>query len=669
MFRQTRQPTIAILLCWLACCCGVNAERARGQDVVYRASMAKAVRAAANRVLPSVVTIEIIGAVGQSSGEVEQDAPTSGIVIDSAGFILASSIVADRTAASVLAVLPDGTRHAAKIVAKDEHRELVLLKIKTSKELTPLPLPTELNLRIGQTTIAVGRYGVDVSPIVSNGVLSATERLDGIALQTDARVSPAFYGGPLIDLSGNLLGILVPAVAPGGAPDATSWYDSGIAFAIPADIIQKKLERLKAGTDISKGLIGIVPKTDDPLKEGTELAAVRTRSPAEKAGLKPGDAITKIAGKPVKRFQQIKQVLGSYDAGESIAIDFSRDDKTTSIKIELVDTIPPLEPQRIGFIAREESPATEEDEAGKNDADDEGSVEETPLKVVVDSVVPGSPCDGKLEPDDVIVSIDGVDVSDSQSLRRLMVSAEPEKPLKLIVIRGEKEREVAITPVNIAGEIADEVPASWTQPSEDEWKVSPLKLPDVSNAAAYVGPAEDDEADQLGLLVMLLNPGQGKPETVLESWPNLARKHGVVVCAIAPAENERWKPKEIDVVSRFVAAVLKNVEIEKSAVAVAAAGALEGGKPEAADSMALAVAISASETFFGVAISHEARPPAVRLRENEADASLQLLLPIKSADDLPTWGTALQKTGYPIVFGGAMDGDRLLRWVRLLQAI
>ena len=303
----------------------MNIRTTDAQDVVYRASMAKAVRAAANRVLPSVVMIEIIGAVGQSSGEVEQDAPTSGIVIDSDGFILASSIVADRTAASVLVVLPDGTRHAAKIVAKDEHRELVLLKIKTSKELTPLPLPTELDLRIGQTTIAVGRYGVDVSPIVSNGVLSATGRLDGIALQTDARVSPAFYGGPLIDLAGNVLGILVPAVAPGGAPDATSWYDSGIAFAIPADVVQRKLKRLKAGTDISKGLIGIVPKSDDPLKEGTELAAVRTRSPAEKAGLKPGDAITKIAGISVKRFQQIKQVLGSYDAGETIDIDFSRD--------------------------------------------------------------------------------------------------------------------------------------------------------------------------------------------------------------------------------------------------------------------------------------------------------------------------------------------------------
>ncbi|QDT12445.1 PDZ domain-containing protein [Planctomycetes bacterium K23_9] len=658
--RQT--ATSACILALLAL---HGAEQTHSQDVVYRGAMANAVRDAANRFLPSVVTVEIIGAVGQADGEVEQDAPTSGIVVDDSGFILASSIVVRRPSASILVVLPDRTRHAATVVAKDQHRELILLKIKTDKQLVAVDLPSKLDLRVGQTTIAVGRYGADASPIVSNGVLSATQRLDGIALQTDARVSPAFYGGPLIDLAGNLLGVLVPAVAPGGAPDATSWYDSGIAFAIPADVIQRKLERLKAGTDINKGLIGIVPKTDDPLKAGTKLAAVRTRSPAELGGLKPGDEITSLAGQKVKRFQQIKQILGSYDAGETISIEFARDGKSQSVEIELIDSIPPLQPQRLGFIAREETVTDKDD-----DAEDPKEGDDAKLSVVVDQILPGSPAEGQLKGGDVILNVNEATASDTQSLRSLMVAAEPGKVMTIQVLRDKEEKTIFVTPASIAGPIADEVPEAWEKQGEKEWKVSPLKLPDVSNAAAFVGPDDDDEStEQLGLLVMLLNPGQGKPEKVLESWPNLARQHGVVVCAIAPAADERWRSKEIDVVSRFAGAILKKVTIEESAVAVAASGALDGGKAEAGDSMALAVAISASETFFGVAISHEARPPAVRLRENEADASLQLLLPIKSADDLPTWGTALQKSGYPVVFGGATDSQRLLKWVRLLQSI
>ncbi len=224
-------------------------------------------------------------------GEVEQDAPTSGVVIDKSGFILASSIVVRRAAASILVVLPDGSRHAAKVIARDHHRDLVLLKIKTEKELFAIDLSAKVEMRIGQTTIAVGRYGSDASPMVSRGVLSAIERLDGIAIQTDARVSPTFYGGPLIDLYGNVLGILIPAVAEGGAEDATSWYDSGIAFAIPADVIARKIDRLKAGEDVKKGLIGIVAKSQDPYKDVTEIAAVRTRSPAEAAGIKAGDKV------------------------------------------------------------------------------------------------------------------------------------------------------------------------------------------------------------------------------------------------------------------------------------------------------------------------------------------------------------------------------------------
>ena len=630
----------------------------RSDNQAFQSAMAKAVRNAANRFLPSVVNVEIIGAVGLTKGEVEQDAPTSGLIIDTAGYVLASSIVVRRPSATILVVLPDGSRHAAKVVARDHRRNLVLLKVETDKELQAVELPSEFATKIGATTIAVGRYGSNVVPLVSRGVLSAVDRLDGIALQTDARVSPSFYGGPLIDLRGNLLGVLIPGVAPGGAPDETSWYDSGIAFAIPADVIRKKLERLKSGEDISRGLMGVVPKTRDPLQEGTELAAVRTRSPAETAGLKPGDKITSLDGRPVKRFQQIKQILGRFDAGETIALEYERKGTSKVVDIELIDSIPPLTPQRLGLILAE---------AGTDEQDSDDDVDTT--QIVVGEVLPNGPSDGTLESGDVILSINGSQVDEIQTARRMMISAEPEKEVRLIVRREEAEKEVKIQTKNTAGELAITWPTAWEKTSEKEWKLESLKLPDIDNEGAIVFPADDEELGNLGLLVWLMKPGDKNAKEALNAWANLAREHGVVVCAVAASGDARWSPKEIDVASRFAKAALKKAAISESAVAVAAPGILSNDNVGAADSMAMAVAISASETFFGVAVSNETRPPAVRLRENEPDSSLEILLPIGSRNDLPTWGAALEKVGYPILMGNKLDSGRLLQWTRLLQSI
>ncbi|MDB4540295.1 hypothetical protein N9250_01270, partial [bacterium] len=144
---------------------------------------------------------------------------------------------------------------------------------------------------------------------------------------------------------------------------------------------------------------------------------------------------------------------------------------------------------------------------------------------------------------------------------------------------------------------------------------------------------------------------------------------GVVICAIAPEDSRRWQPKELNAVGNFAAAVMKKASINPNAVAVAAPGAISGTDAEAADSMALAVAISQSSTFFGVSVSPKTRSPAIRIKENDPSASLQMLLPISSEKDLPDWSLAIQKSGYPVVLGGDTDTITLLNWIRLLQAI
>jgi len=251
----------------------------------YQSILAKAVRHVAEDTLPSVVTIEVIG-VMQANGEVRQDAPTSGVVIDEQGHVLTSSWVTGGDSASIIVNAPSGKRFPAEVVAKDEHRDLVLLKVSSPDETwQPIAFSTNdpANDKVGETMVAVARYGENNTPMVSTGILSAVGRLDGTAIQTDARISPAFYGGPLVDLKGRFRGIVIPAVGEGGAEDPTAWYDSGIAFAVPSTIIAQKLDRLRRGENIQQGLLGFVVAGSDPYAEGTELSVVRKRSPAKRA--------------------------------------------------------------------------------------------------------------------------------------------------------------------------------------------------------------------------------------------------------------------------------------------------------------------------------------------------------------------------------------------------
>ncbi len=621
---------------------------AMASDAEYRELLAGAVRATANRFLPSIVVVEVVGGSGKKLGEVEQDAPTSGMVVDAEGHILASDIVVRQTSASLLVVLADGSRHAATVVARDHHRGLVLLKIKTDKTLDPIELPDKVTVRTGQTIVAIGRYGVDASPLVSRGIFSGMDRLDGIAYQADARVTASFYGGLLVDLYGNPLGIVIPAVAEGGAEAETDWYDSGITFAIPVDVIKKNLDRMKQGNDIKKGLIGIVSKSKDPYENQTELAAIRVRSPAEKAGLKAGDIVKTVDGVAVKRHQDIRLLLGRFDAGDSIEMVVDRAGKEITFKVSLSESLPPLEPQRLGVIVTE----------SKN----------KDFNVEVVHVLDETPSASSLQPGDGIAKIGQLKVETTEGLRRQLIAAEPKKAIELTVIREKEAKQITITPESIESGLIASIPDEWKE-TKGEWEIKALKLPDAANEAAVLGPKSDDELKRLGLLVVLSNPGDPEPSELLKKWQTKAKDLGVVVCAISYESNERWQPKEIEVITRFIASVLKRTSVDPMAVAVAASGALSGEKAEAADSMALAVAMSASRTIYGVAVSDSTRPPAVRLRENDAEASLQVLLPVEKESELPVWAPTLQKTGYPVIRGGKVDQESLLRWVRLLQAV
>ena len=138
------------------------------------------------------------------------------------------------------------------------------------------------------------------------GIVSATHRIWGKAIQTDAKISPANYGGPLVDIRGRVLGVLVPlSPQPHAARGETSevagaeWYDSGIGFAVPLDEILPRLPAMREGKDQHPGLLGVSLKTGDIYSLPAEIAASQAGSPAYKAGLRAGDTIVEIGPKQV----------------------------------------------------------------------------------------------------------------------------------------------------------------------------------------------------------------------------------------------------------------------------------------------------------------------------------------------------------------------------------
>lgn len=294
----------------------------------------QAMQAAVARVAPSVVQIEtsggadVIGA-GPGGPQIRKGVgPTTGLVVAADGYIITSAFnFADKPAAVFVSVPGRKERFVARVVATDQTRFLTLLKIDAQGLPVPAAVPKR-EMRVGQWALAVGRTygGVDHPPSVSVGIISALERIWGKAIQTDAKVSPVNYGGPLIDVRGDVLAVLIPA-SPDGQDETAGveWYDSGIGFGIPLEDIQRVLPRLTKGQDLVRGFLGLRYKNADRYATPPEIGSVDPDSSAAKAGLRPGDILTEVNGVSVTRQAQVQHLFGPLYAGDTVSLKVRRD--------------------------------------------------------------------------------------------------------------------------------------------------------------------------------------------------------------------------------------------------------------------------------------------------------------------------------------------------------
>src|SRR5436309_5901707 len=217
----------------------------------------KAMKAAVDKVAPCVVQIETTGGTdiidtGPRGQPIRKGVgPTTGLIVSADGYVISSAFNFANKPSLILVAIPGRKdRLPAKIVSTDHARFLTLLKV----EATGLPVATATprkEIKVGQWSLALGRTwaAADHPPSVSAGIISAVNRIWGKAVQTDAKVSPVNYGGPLIDVEGGVQGILVPASPTAeGQTAGFEWYDSGIGFAVPLEDILAVLPRMKKGT-------------------------------------------------------------------------------------------------------------------------------------------------------------------------------------------------------------------------------------------------------------------------------------------------------------------------------------------------------------------------------------------------------------------------------------
>ncbi len=289
---------------------------------------------------PCIVRLRMVGSSQAADGPVAATAPSTGLVISDAGEILTSEFALQGNPQAVIAETISGNRVPAEIIATDHVRRLVLLRARGETWAVPAMQPRAA-ARVGQWVVAIGRFFAADASNVSVGVVSARDRIHGMALQTDARISPLNYGGPLVDLSGQ---------GSDSASAGVEWYDSGIGFAIPIEDALNSVARLRAGKDLKPGRAGIRLRDNGPFAEELIVEDLHAGGPAEQAGMRKGDRIRSANGQAVVRSGVLTDILSRAYAGDSLVLGIERNGAPVTVTVALADQLPVLPYGFLGLL-------------------------------------------------------------------------------------------------------------------------------------------------------------------------------------------------------------------------------------------------------------------------------------------------------------------------------
>ncbi|WP_455234771.1 DegQ family serine endoprotease [Thiogranum longum] len=266
----------------------------------------------------------------------------SGVIVDAPrGYVLTNHHVVEQ-ADKITVTLRDGRHFNAKLIGADPDSDVAVIQIPDAEELTALPLADSDALEVGDFVVAIGNpFGLGQT--VTSGIVSALGRtglgIEGYEdfIQTDASINPGNSGGALVNLRGELVGINTAILAPGGG-------NVGIGFAIPINMAEQIMHQLIEHGEVSRGRLGITAQDLTPelaqalgivKTRGTVIAQVEPGSPAAKAGLRIGDVILAINGKPVASSADVRNRVGLLRVGSTVELTILRDRRERTIRASI----------------------------------------------------------------------------------------------------------------------------------------------------------------------------------------------------------------------------------------------------------------------------------------------------------------------------------------------
>jgi len=381
---------------------------------------------------------------GEGGGEEEQDgggATGSGFIIDSTGYIVTNHHVIDQ-AKTIMVTLNDQREYAATVIGSDERSDLAVLKIEASN-LPTVKLGDSEKLKVGEWVLAIGspfglQYSVAAGIISYMGRALPTEGSNYVSyIQTDVAINPGHSGGPLFNLAGEVIGINSQIFTNSGG-------SIGLSFAIPVDVAKNVVAQLRESGKVERGWMGVgIDNVNQELADafnldrphGALVNDVIKGGPAEAAGIATGDVITSFNGHDVRTRDDLPYFVGLVKPGTEVAVELVRMGSAQTLQMTVgnldnanaVGQTPPAagSDSRIGLKV---SPL---DQMTREQLGLDGGV-------VVESVR-GAAQQARLQPGDIIVSLNGVELNSAEDLVALEPNLPVDRPLPVLVVREERQ--------------------------------------------------------------------------------------------------------------------------------------------------------------------------------------------------------------------------------------
>ena len=381
----------------------------------------------------------------------------TGFIVDAKGTIVTNYHVVSK-ADEITVTLSDGRKLPATLMGGDEKTDLAVLKVESDKPLPFVSFGDASKVRVGQAVMAVGNpFGLGGT--VTTGIVSARGRdiqsgpFDDY-IQTDAAINRGNSGGPLFDMDGQVIGINTAIYSPSGG-------SIGLGFAIPSSLAEPVVGQLQASGRVERGLLGvqIQPVTSELAEsmslgsdKGALVAAVQPDSPALAAGIKSGDVIRSVDGKPVDTIKELTRMISGIKPGTSVKLGFWRDgkDMTATAKVgDQKDDSAIIKAKAEGKAVKQEPMAYGVSLAPISpEARKELGLDGAVSGALVAAVEPGSPADDLgLKAGDVLQQV-GRDAIDSPKMaaEKLKEARKTGKPVLMKIYREGMTRFVAISP-------------------------------------------------------------------------------------------------------------------------------------------------------------------------------------------------------------------------------